>query len=456
MNTKEFIKKSNEIHTNKYDYSKTEFKNHKEKVCIICPKHGEYWQLPWHHIKGAGCPKCAGRGLSNDEIIDNFNNIHNNKYDYSKMHYVDAKTKICIICHEKDENGIEHGEFWQKPCDHKSRNGCPKCASLCRKEANKNKKNTKTFIEECIKLYGEHYDYSKVNYVNAKTKVIIIDTERGEEFSVTPTTFLRGNYKNEKNKTFERFLKKAKHLYGDKCDYTITVWNGSHKKIQYICHKHGLIEQYPDNHIKGGCPKCSLEKRVMSRLKSIDEFINEAESVHGKYYDYSKVDYKGGHKKIIIICPKHGEFKQIPLKHIRCGHGCPKCKESHLERDIREFCEQKNIKYVFQYSPMFLKNGKGLQKIDFFLPDYNVAIECQGIQHFSSNIYISNEEVCKNIKRDIMKNKKCAKNGIQLLYYTTIENFQFKNNVCIYNSLNIFYNIEELFEKIYEIKKSVL
>ena len=89
-----FIKKAQEIHKNeddspKYDYSKVEYKNCKEKVCIICPKHGEFWVTPDNHLNlKRGCPECGKeiRGLkkrlTKEEFIQKANLIHNNKYEY--------------------------------------------------------------------------------------------------------------------------------------------------------------------------------------------------------------------------------------------------------------------------------------------------------------------------------------------------------------------------------------
>ena len=52
----DFIKKSREVHGDKYDYSKVEYVKNHTKVCIICPKHGEFWQVPNSHLNGNGCP----------------------------------------------------------------------------------------------------------------------------------------------------------------------------------------------------------------------------------------------------------------------------------------------------------------------------------------------------------------------------------------------------------------
>ena len=84
LTTKEFIAKAKEIHGDKYDYSKVYYVNLGTKVCIICPEHGEFWQTPYHHIKRKqGCPKCGGRVKKNrEEFIEAARKIHGDRYDY--------------------------------------------------------------------------------------------------------------------------------------------------------------------------------------------------------------------------------------------------------------------------------------------------------------------------------------------------------------------------------------
>ena len=117
----EFIREARLIHHNRYDYSKVEYANNKTKVCIVCPEHGEFWQTPSDHLNGKGCPQCAGNVRHNkDTFVEKAKRIHNDRYDYSKVEYVNAHTKVCIIC-------TEHGEFWQTPNNHLNGNGCPLC-----------------------------------------------------------------------------------------------------------------------------------------------------------------------------------------------------------------------------------------------------------------------------------------------------------------------------------------
>lgn len=122
--TDEFVEKAKEIHEGKYDYSKVEYVNNSAKVCIICPKHGEFWQTPDSHLCGRGCPKCGIEKthilMSNNEFIEKARKVHGDKYDYSNVEYNGPFNNVRIIC-------PKHGEFLQKPAIHLTGCGCQKC-----------------------------------------------------------------------------------------------------------------------------------------------------------------------------------------------------------------------------------------------------------------------------------------------------------------------------------------
>ena len=69
LTTEEFIKKAKEIHSDKYDYSKVNYINYKTPICIVCPKHGEFWQIPRNHLRGNGCSKCSSHKFSTEDIL---------------------------------------------------------------------------------------------------------------------------------------------------------------------------------------------------------------------------------------------------------------------------------------------------------------------------------------------------------------------------------------------------
>lgn len=373
--------------------------------------------------------------LTREKWIEKAKQIHSNKYDYSKVEYNNCRDFVVIIC-------PIHGEFTQMACRHLIGNGCPKCAKDKRAKTCSKKKTTDEFIKECEKKYGNKFDYTNVEYINSHTKVHLINNETKEDVYMTPTTILSRNIVGKNKVDTEKFITKAKKIHGNKYDYSDTIYVDSKTKIKFICPKHGVVEQLPENHLKYGCRFCSREQSAIKRTKTLEQFINDAKKIHGDRYDYSKVEYKGNKTKVRIICKKHGEFLQSPIKHIN-GHGCPKCNNSTLETDIRLFLEKNNIKYENEYSPIFLKNGKGQQRIDFFLSEYNIGIECQGIQHFIPSSYQPLKQVEINKERDIKKAELCKKNGINLIYYTTKSNFEYINECEIYTINNTYYNINE-------------
>lgn len=117
---KQFIKDANKIHKNKYNYSKSIYNTSHVKLEIICKKHGSFFQTPNGHLNGDGCPKCGSNTKTTTEFIFEASKIHNNRYKYDGITYVDLVTKIPIICNL-------HGLFYQTPNAHLKGQGCPMC-----------------------------------------------------------------------------------------------------------------------------------------------------------------------------------------------------------------------------------------------------------------------------------------------------------------------------------------
>jgi len=180
----EFIKRANEIHNNFYDYSMTVYKKTTEKVIIICPKHGIFWQVPKNHLGKKGCKKCGiekvikKQALTKEEFIENSKLIHGEIYIYDLVEYTNNITKVKIIC-------TIHGVFKQAPSNHLRGNGCHKCAGTI-------KINLKTFIKKSNKVHQNFYDYSKIqNFDETYSKVEIICPKHGIFWQV-PKNHLRG------------------------------------------------------------------------------------------------------------------------------------------------------------------------------------------------------------------------------------------------------------------------
>lgn len=403
----EFIKRAREVHGNKYDYSKVNYVDSKTKVIIICPVHGEFEQLLHDHLKGDGCKKCQ----TTEKFIEKARKIHGDKYDYSKVEYINSYTPVTIIC-------PIHGEFQQTPKGHLSGCGCKMC------DIDSRKTTKEEFIRKAREIHGDKYDYSKVEYVNCYTPVTIICPIHGE-FQQKPRCHLAGHgckkCSTEKriemiSLTTEEFIRRAKEVHGDKYDYSKSVYTGYDEKITIICPVHGEFQQRVSSHLEGnGCNLCICDAKRLTK----DKFVELAREVHGDRYDYSKVEYTNNKSKVTIVCPIHGEFEQTPNSHLR-GAGCPSCSNSRLEDQMEEFLSKNNIKYFHGKTWDWLTYSS-YQYVDFYLPDYNIVIECQGIQHFESIEFFGGEKgLIYNQERDKNKRDLCEKHGIKVAYFSNL------------------------------------
>ena len=177
-----FIKKAIEIHGNKYGYNKVVYVRSRDKVTITCKRHGDFDITPSHHLEGMGCKKCSIslRASNTEDFIRKANRVHNFKYDYSQVNYVNNHTKVLIYCNL-------HGEFAQTPNNHLEGKACPKCGGNV-------KRTTEGFIKEAIAIHADSYDYSLVNYSNTDVKVSIICKVPGHGiFNQTPYHHLHGH-----------------------------------------------------------------------------------------------------------------------------------------------------------------------------------------------------------------------------------------------------------------------
>jgi superfamily II DNA or RNA helicase len=332
------IEQFRQVHGDKYDYSKVEYINTDTKVIIIRKEHGEFQQTPYKHKAGQQCSKCSGvEKLNLTTILKSFHAAHGDKYDYSKVIYDNIDSKVKIICRV-------HGEFLQTPYAHRKGHGCPKCfgADLSREE----------IIEQFKKIHGDKYDYSKMERLSARVPTIIICPEHGE-FKQSANSHKRGagcpkcagTMKYNVNEIIEEF----KNVHGDKYNYSKVTYDNMNTKVTIICPDHGEFRQIPSIHKQGsGCPKCS------GRAKTTEELIQDFREIHGDKYDYSKVDFINNKTEVAIICEEHGEFFQIPKVHKKSS-GCPKCsgRSFSTEEIIEQFRKVHGDKYdysKFNYS----------------------------------------------------------------------------------------------------------
>ena len=383
-----FIEKAKLIHYNKYDYSKINYIGiNTTKLLLICSKHGEFTVRADKHLYSKrGCQKCTkekaieNQRYTQDDFINKAFTIFGNLYDYSKVNYIDSKTKVIIICNK-------HGEFQKQPAQHLLEKGC----YMCSKENVISNRDTKEdFIDKANERHNFKYDYSKVKYINSTTKVKIICKEHGI-FEQKPSAHVHkqgcpkcGNSQIGKKlcSSNEKFIQKSIEIHGNKYDYSKVDYVNSNTKVIIICKEHGDFEQTPNSHTYGkGCMKCRNMKIGKTQLYNIEKFIEKANQTHNSIYDYTNTEYINSITKVKIICKEHGEFEQIPSSHLR-GYGCPKCNKigfskSQLEwLDFVQLYENINIRHVKNGDEYNIPNTKF--KTDGFCKETNTVYEFHG------------------------------------------------------------------------------
>ena len=291
-----------------------------------------------------------------------------------------------------------------------------------------------------------------------------------------------------KTKKIEKFIEESNNIHGSIYDYSESIYINAHTELIIICDMHGAFKQTPNKHLlEHGCSCCGGSVKKTHR-----EFLIEAKDIHGSKYIYID-EYKDALTKMIIMCPKHGVFKQTPNKHLG-GQGCKKCNDENIKLDVNTilnrayeihidkyiYClsnsDYSNINSkihikckkhkVFEQSIYSHLNGSGcplcnaskgesmieqvlnnrdiiyirqytfndcLNKrallFDFYLSDFNICIEYDGKQHFEPIEYFGGEEAF---------NKRIIRDEI-------------KNNYCKDNNIKLlripywdFDNIEEI------------
>lgn len=198
LTNEEFIKKSEYIHNYKFDYSLLNYINSKTKISVICLEHGIFNQVAAMHLQGQGCPKCNGKNKTTEDIINGFKKRHGDKYDYQLVKYKGIYENVKISC-------LIHGIFEQTPNSHLDGHGCPKCGKS-------EKITTTTFIEKSEIIHNYKFDYSLSDYKNINTKIKIICPTHGI-FEQIPKVHMRGfgckNCNESKGeKIIDIFLKK--------------------------------------------------------------------------------------------------------------------------------------------------------------------------------------------------------------------------------------------------------
>lgn len=278
------------------------------------------------------------------------------------------------------------------------------------------------FITKVKEVHGDKYDYSETVYVNSRTKISILCPIHGT-FKQSANSHLSGQgcphcgkiskIKNS-TKTTEEIVARFIEVHGNKYDYSKCVYINSDHKVIVTCKKHGDFAIAPYHHLNGSdCKICASS----GGKYNTEDFIKKAKDIHGDLYDYSKVDYKGTDIPVVIICKNHGEFIQKPHNHI-CGCGCQSCPTAKLKSQTLLYDKLKN---TFQDEIILCEINNNtvpwleLQRFDIYFPQYNIAVEYNGKQHYEPVKFFGGGEFFKlQQKRDELKRSKCKENSCHL------------------------------------------
>lgn len=459
--TEEFVRRAKKKFGDSFDYSQVEYVNSNTPVKIVCVRggHGMFKMAPDKHlISKHGCRKCGleatakSQRMSKDMFLERAQQKFGFKFDYSQMRYTDYNSPVTIICKE-------HGKLEITPFLHLlyPSGGCKECRKEIQSTSVR-KMTTEQFVKDAISLHGVKYDYSNAKYTSYGRPVSLRCLRHNLVFDVSPESHLKGKGcplceqeeiamyeegKNEaiqrrcdyrkiqeekrkrskeiiqgrpsKNYTWDVFVGTAKLIHDDDYDYRFVEkeFVNTLTPVTIICKRHGAFLQKPRKHLMGqGCPRC------IGRLRTTESFIEEAEEVHKGHYNYDKVKFVNYATPVTITCKIHGDFNMRPLKHLR-GEGCPLCQTSKMELEIVAFL-QSHLSTPMELQKHFewLRIKQRLA-LDVYLPEYKIAIECQGEQHFVARPVFGGMEALKQQQeRDRIKNELCKQHGIQILYYT--------------------------------------
>lgn len=406
LNQEEFEKRCKEIYGDRFTFEKAVYKNDATRVTLFDTLKNQYVKLlPGNIYKGRVMTK--NKRYNTENFIKWSKEIFGDLFTYEKTVCNKSSDYVIITCKK-------HGDFKKKAYAHiNQKQGCPFCSD--------NFRTKEMIIKESKEVFGDEYDYSLVEDALPNTKIKIICPKHGV-FEKTPYEHINKKIgcpycaKEKRRKSLDDFIKGANLI--DRNIDIIDNYESMSKPLKFKCKNCGYEWETLPSKIQAGegCPKCANKIKPTK-----EEIIKKAREIHGEKYDYSLVNMEEAtnenHYKIKIICPEHGIFEQPYHSHLN-GASCPLCHESKLERKTRLMLENNSIKYIPYWKTNDLKNTLPLS-LDFYLPEYNIGIECQGRFHFEPiNALGGIEAYNKQHENDIIKNNFCKEHNIKLLYYT--------------------------------------
>lgn len=303
---------------------------------------------------------------------------------------------------------------------------CPVCAGENRRI--KNTKTAEAFLREVRTQVDDEYTVLG-NYVNARTKIRLRHNSCGHEYSTTPSSFIDKKRRcpqcnNGIKYSHADFVKRVKAAVGDEYE-VLGDYIDSNTVILMKHNRCGLEYRVrPANFLYGQrCPSCAVSDYGLTRRKTHSQFVGEVRALVGDEYAVTG-KYVGSETKIKIRHETCGFEYEIKPNNFLNGRRCPKCGESRGEKKIFDYLTNKNIDFVRQYRISDCRGKKYPMAFDFAIPDKDIMIEYDGIQHFEPvAIFGGVRGYNETVKRDKIKSNYCVENGIKLVRVPyTVEN----------------------------------
>lgn len=267
-------------------------------------------------------------------------------------------------------------------------------------------------------------------YIDSKTKVEHKCKIDGYVWFALPGSILSGHgcsecmkriFHDKFAKTHDSYVKEVASINPD--INVLEEYINANTPILHRCKKHDTIWRALPMHILegSGCIQCKGEKIYNNKVKGIEIYKREVEQMTDNI-EVVSIYYINARTPILHKCTVCGCIWNASPDNILRGYGCPECSLSKGEKEIKAYLMHHNINYITQYTFNDCKNIHALP-FDFYLPDYNLCIEYDGIQHFKPIEYFGGEAVFKEtVIRDSIKTNYCILNNIYLFRIRYDEN----------------------------------
>lgn len=404
----EFVRAARLIFGARFDYSELRpIHGVLDYARIICRKHGPFKQLVSQHLKGAiGCPACkaSARRLTTDEFVARARKVHKARFDYHETSYIDAKTKVIVICKK-------HGPFKVPPFLHlRGGGGCIGCKT--------GRLTTEQFIARSKRLFPGKYDYAETSFTLTNDTIRIICRAHGsfEQLASNHLAAKEGCAKcvYQKRFGFERqphelsgrskkarfaqtkkrlsqqeFVERAMAAHGKRYDCSRAIYRTQYDGVSVGCGDHGLFTIAPHNLWKGGgCPNCARAERGMARRLTTEEFVLRANAIHGAKYTYTNTMYTTAKAKVSVTCAVHGDFSVLPSNHL-AGRGCYVCSQERkvvLLNNVARHSQEEVIArfksvHGFKYDYSLVRYIRSIDPVQIGCPEHGLFDQAP-VHHF--------------------------------------------------------------------------